>query len=231
MFKQIITELNTYANPQKAALLGRFFKTGQGQYGEGDKFIGIMVPYQRIVAKKYIKADLSTIEQLLKSTIHEHRLTGLLILTYQFPKLTDNKQRQIVKFYLDNTQYINNWDLVDLSSPRILGQYLIDKDRSILYQLAKSNNLWEKRIAIISTCMFIRLNQFQDTINISKILIRDHHDLIHKAVGWMLREMGKKDQQQLEQFLNRYYKTMPRTMLRYAIEKLSEEKRIKYLAK
>jgi 3-methyladenine DNA glycosylase AlkD len=231
MYQQIIKDLQKYANSEKAKLLSRFFKTGKGEYGEGDVFIGVVVPQQRLVAKKYKTADLKTVEQLLHSKIHEHRLTALLILTYQLKKADEIKRKQFFDFYLKNTQYINNWDLVDLSCRDIIGEYLLDKDRKIIYQLARSKNLWERRIAIISTFAFIRKNQLQDTLRVSKILLNDKHDLIHKAVGWALRELGKKDEKLLEEFLNKNIKSMPRTMLRYAIEKFSEDKRRKYLNK
>ena len=219
-------ELKNLENPEQAKLLQGFFKTGPGQYGEGDIFLGIKVPVQRKVAKKFKDLELSEIQQLLDSKIHEHRLVGLLILVYKYEK---SKNKEIVDFYLSNTRNINNWDLVDLTAHKILGHYLLDKDRSILYDLAKSNDLWEKRISMIATAAFIRENDFNDTLKISEILLNDKHDLIHKAVGWMLREVGKKDQTIEEKFLKKYYKNMPRTMLRYAIERFEEKKRKAYL--
>lgn len=229
MYQQIVNDLQKYSSPQKAKILSRFFKTGKGEYGEGDIFLGVIVPQQRLVAKKYKHADLKTVKKLLYSKIHEHRLTALLILIYQLKKADETKKKEFFDFYLKNTRDINNWDLVDLSCRDIIGEYLLDKDRKILYQLAKSKNLWERRIAIISTSAFIRKGELQDTLRVSKILLKDKHDLIHKAVGWMLREAGKKDEKALENFLNKYYKKMPRTMLRYSIEKFSEDKRKKYL--
>lgn len=219
-------------NPQKAILLAKFFKTGKGEYGEGDRFIGLVVPQIRSVAHKYFKEiSLDILQRLLSTTIHEYRLTALIILTLKYKKADDAEKKNIFNFYLKNTKNINNWDLVDLSSPNIIGGYLLDKDRKVLYKLAQSSNLWEKRIAIIATSQFIKNLQFEDTLKIAEILLKDKHDLIHKAVGWMLREVGKKDIKAEENFLQKYYKLMPRTMLRYAIEKFSEEKIKFYLSK
>ena len=222
-------ELKRLENPEQARILSKFFKTGKGEYGEGDIFLGIKVPEQRKVAKKYTDLPLKDTQTLLNSKIHEHRLTALLILVDKYQK-SDNKT-QIVNNYLKNTKKVNNWDLVDLSAPQILGNYLLDKNKSILHKLAKSKNLWEKRIAIVSTWTFIRNNQFNDTLKISEILLNDKHDLIHKAVGWMLREVGKKNQALEEKFLKKHYKTMPRTMLRYSIERFDEKKRKFYMQK
>jgi len=219
-------ELKKLADPKQAKLLQGFFKTGKGEYGEGDIFLGIKVPIQRKVAKQFKELELKEIQELIDSKIHEHRLVGLLILVDKYEK---NPNKRIVDFYLSNTININNWDLVDLTSHKILGHYLLDKDRSILYELAKSNDLWEKRISMISTAAFINKKDFKETLKIAEILLHDKHDLIHKAVGWMLREVGKKDQEVEENFLKKHYKTMPRTMLRYAIEKFEETKRKAYL--
>jgi len=221
-------ELQAYANPEKAKLLSRYFKTGKGQYGEGDIFLGISVPDQRKIAKNNKDASLDEIKRLLESKIHEQRLTALLILVEQYQK---TKDESLVTFYLKHTTFINNWDLVDLTAPRILGASLLNKDRKILYQLAKSNSLWEKRIAVIATATFIQKNQFEDTLKLAEILLNDKHDLMHKAVGWMLREVGKRNQEVEEEFLKKHYKEMPRTMLRYAIEKFDEKKRSFYLGK
>lgn len=223
------SDLKKLADPEQAKHLARFFKTGKGEYGEGDIFLGIKVPDQRKVAKEYTNLSLKDIQILLKSKIHEHRFVTLLILIDKYNK-TDNKE-EIVNIYLKNAKNVNNWDLVDLSAHKILGDYLLDKDRKILYKLAKSRNLWEKRIAIISTFAFINKNQFDDTLQISEILLNDKHDLIHKAVGWMLREVGKKKQSVEEKFLKQHYKKMPRTMLRYAIEKFDDNKRKFYMQK
>jgi len=222
-------EIKQKANPEKAKLLQRFFKTGKGQYGEGDIFLGITVPESRRLAIKYTHLPLKDIELLLSSKIHEERLIALLLLVHNYKKHPE-KREEIYNFYLKNTKFINNWDLVDLSCHKIVGDYLLDKDRGILYKLSKSSNLWERRISIISTFAFIAKNQFDDSIKLAEILLHDKHDLIHKAVGWVLREIGKKDEKVLENFLKKHYKNMPRTMLRYAIERFPEEKRKAYLA-
>tara|TARA_Y100000310_G_C20677729_1_gene814063 strand:- start:771 stop:1460 length:690 start_codon:yes stop_codon:yes gene_type:complete len=229
MLGKIKEELFNLKDPEKAKILSRFFKTGKGEYGEGDIFLGIVVPKQRKVAKKYLNLSLEAIQELFSSKIHEYRLTSLFILIDKYKK--SNNKKEIFDFYLKNTKNINNWDLVDLSAGNILGNYLLEKDKSILYELAKSDNLWERRIAIISTFAFIRDNKFEDTLKISELLLNDKHDLIHKAVGWMLREVGKKNQEVEEEFLRKYYKEMPRTMLRYSIEKFDEDKREFYLKK
>lgn len=221
-------DIQKLKNPDKAQLLQRFFKTGKGDYGEGDIFLGIMVPQSRKIAQKYCELSLSDIDILLKSKFHEERLIALLILVDRFKKGDKTVQLKIFDFYLKSTKYINNWDLVDLTAPQI-GQYLLEKDRPILKRLATSKNLWEKRIAIMFTAAFIRQNRFGETLEISEILLADPHDLIHKAVGWMLREIGKKDQKTEEAFLKKHYHKMPRTMLRYAIERFPEKQRQKYL--
>lgn len=223
--EELIKEVQALANPKKAKILQRFFKTGKGEYGEGDIFLGLTVPQSRKVAKNHKNLPLNQIKELLNSKIHEQRLIAILILVNNYK----NNQEEIYNFYLKNSKQINNWDLVDLSAHKIVGQHLFNKDRSTLYKLAKSDNLWERRISIISTAFFINNNEFQDTIKISEILLNDKHDLIHKAVGWMLREMGKRDQEILETFLKKRYKNMPRTMLRYSIEKFPEDLRQKYL--
>ncbi len=229
MYKQIINEILEYQRPEKAAFAKRFFKTGKGQYGEGDKFLGVSMPDQRAIAKKYYKtASYEVIEKLLASKIHEHRMVGLLLLVYKYEK-TDEDKEKIYKFYLKNLKAVNNWDLVDVTTPNIIGAFLLDKNKDLLYKFARSTNLWEKRISILATFRFIKHNKLQDTIKIAEILVNDEHDLIHKAVGWMLRELGKKDQPLLETFLKKHYKTMPRTMLRYSIERFEESKRQKYL--
>jgi 3-methyladenine DNA glycosylase AlkD len=220
---KIQTDLQALANPQRAKLVAHYFKTGKGEYGEGDVFIGLTVPQIRMIAKKYRELPLGEVEKLLHNPIHEYRLTALIILTQR--ALT----KEIVDLYLKNTKYINNWDLVDLSSHEILGSYLLDKPRKILYKLAKSKNIWERRIAVISTFAFLRKNDFSDSLALAGILLHDSHDLMHKAVGWMLREVGKRDEKMLVDFLSTHYKTMPRTMLRYAIEKFDEKRRRAYL--
>lgn len=229
MINTIIQELGKLGNKDKAAVLSGFFKTGKGQYGEGDIFLGITVPETRKVAQKYCILPLKDIKKLLKSSIHEYRLAALIILTNRFKKALEDEKGKIVEFYLDNTRWINNWDLVDLSAPNILGDYLYAKDKAVIYRLAGSDNLWERRISILSTFAFIKKGSLDDTLRVSEILLNDRHDLIHKAVGWMLRELGKREVQALERFLERHYRKMPRTMLRYAIEKLDEERRAYYL--
>ena len=229
MLDQIKKDLSQLSDPQRAKKLSGFFKTGKGQYGEGDLFLGIPVPEQRKVATKYINLSLNDLQELLNSKIHEHRFTALVILISKYRKAEKSGKEEIFSFYLKNTETINNWDLVDLSAPRIVGDYLVNNDRSILYKLAKSNSLWERRISILSTFIFIDKNDFEDALNISELLLHDKHDLIHKAVGWALREIGKRDQNAEERFLTKYCLQMPRTMLRYAIEKFDEKKRKFYL--
>lgn len=227
MINKIKNDLQKHATLERANNLSRFFKTKPGEYGEGDKFLGIKVPDQRFVAKKYYKEiSFEDLQQLLNSDIHEYRLTALIMLVYKYK----NNKKEVYDFYLKNFKNINNWDLVDLTAPNIIGDYLLDKDRKILYTFANSTHLWTKRIAILSTFTFIKNKDYKDSINIAEILLNDKHDLIHKAVGWMLRELGKRDEKLLEQFLNKNYKKMPRTMLRYSIEKFPEEKRKYYLA-
>lgn len=233
-------DLRILASFEKANILQRFFKTKKGEYGEGDIFIGVNVPQIRKIAKKYKDLTLSEIKKNLYSRIHEERLCALLILVEKFNEVDrkdsgqiktqpDRLRKKIFEFYIKNSKQINNWDLVDLSSPKIVGRYLIDKPKDLLYKFATSKNLWQRRISIISTYTFIKEGEYEDTFKIAEILMEDKHDLIHKAVGWMLREVGKKSQKDEENFLKKYAKFMPRTMLRYAIEKFPEEKREKYL--
>lgn len=228
---QFRTSLKKLGSPAKAKISARFFKTGDGQYGAGDVFLGLTVPEQRTIAGKYTDLKYQDLQALFQSAIHEERLVALLILVDRFKK-TDGKGRsEVVKFYLKNTRRVNNWDLVDLSADKILGEYLVDKDRKILYKLAKSDNLWERRIAIISTYAFIRKGDFEDTLKIVEILLNDRHDLIQKAVGWMLREVGKRDVNILFSFLDKHYKEMSRTTLRYAIERFAPDKKSFYMKK
>lgn len=224
-------ELKKLADSRQAKVLQGFFKTGKGEYGEGDIFLGIKVPVQRRVAKEFKDLIFVDLQKLLNSKIHEERLIALFILISQYGEVNEIEKKKIYNFYLKNTNNINNWDLVDLSAPNIVGNYLLNKDRKFLYKLVKSKNLWERRIAVLACFIFIRNNDFRDILKFSKILIDDRHDLIHKAVGWMLREVGKRDAKILENFLNEYSKKMPRTMLRYAIEKFSDKKRKGYLKK
>lgn len=231
ILEELKQELKKYENPDKEKFK-YFHKTNNGDYAEKDVFIGITVPNIRKVAKIYYKnVSFNQIEQLLQSKYHEYRLTALIILTYQMKTNNENIKKNIFDFYLNNTKYINGWDLVDLSSHDIIGEYLVDKqdERKILYKLANSKNMWEQRISIVSTWQLIRNNQYNDTINISKILLNNENDLIQKAVGWMLREVGKKDFQLEYNFLKENYKQMPRTMLRYSIEKFPEEIRLRFL--
>lgn len=218
-------DLKANIKPGKAEILARFFKTGKGDYGEGDIFIGVMVPEIRKVAQKYKNLPLSELSKVISSKIHEERLCAALICTYR------ELNRDVVDFYLRNTEFLNNWDIIDLTAPKILGLWMVDRqdERELLYKFARSKSLWERRIAILSTFTFIRQNDFVDTLAIAEILLHDDHDLIHKAVGWMLRELGKRDQVVEERFLKKHYKIMPRTMLRYAIERFSEPKRQAYL--
>lgn len=224
-----IAELKKAGDSDKAKILSGFFKTGKGQYGEGDKFLGIYVPIQRAIAKKYLDLDFTDLKTLLKSKIHEHRAGALFILCAWFQKADEKTREKIFKFYLQNTAGINNWDLVDLSAPTIIGGWLIDRDKEILYKMARSKNLWEKRISIVSALAFIRAKKLSDTVKISEILLNDSHDLIHKAVGWMLREAGKRDEATLRQFLAKHAAKMPRTTLRYSIEKFNEKDRKHFL--
>lgn len=223
-------ELQDFRNEKKGKDLQRFFKTGKGEYGEGDVFIGITVPTQRKLAKKYKSLSLEDIQVLLDSRFHEYRLTALFILVLQFEKGSEEVRKGVYDLYLKNAKKVNNWDLVDSSAHKIVAAYLLDKDdRNILYELGKSDNLWEKRIGIMSTFAFIRAGEFEDALAVSEILLNDDHDLIHKAVGWMLREIGNRDKSVEEKFLKKHYKTMPRTMLRYAIEKFDKIERDRYL--
>jgi 3-methyladenine DNA glycosylase AlkD len=227
--REIKQQLRSLADPEKAQILQRFFKTGPGQYGEGDRFLGVKVPELRGVAKSHVVLAPDKVVKLLKSAIHEERMTALLIWTYQFDRADAAGRRAIFELYMAHTDWINNWDLVDVTAPQIVGAYLMDGDRSPLYTLAGSQDLWERRIAMVATLTFIRSNQFDDTLAIAGRLLKDDHDLIHKATGWMLREVGKRDQKAMEGFLLKHYHMMPRTMLRYAIEKLPEKRRQDYL--
>lgn len=233
MIRELQKETKSLKDPKKAKNLQRFFKTGKGEYGEGDIFYGITVPESRKLVKKYKEMSLSEVQKLIKSKIHEERLIALLIFVEQFVHLhqgSGETRKKIFNLYLKNTRYINNWDLVDLSAHKIIGEYLKDKDRNILYKLAKSKSLWERRIAMISTFAFINQKDSKDVLKIARILLKDKHDLIHKAVGWGLREVGKRVSLKDEyQFLDKYAAKMPRTMLRYAIERFDEKTRQRYL--
>ncbi|MFZ2193679.1 MAG: DNA alkylation repair protein [Candidatus Moraniibacteriota bacterium] len=229
--KNLLTDLGSLKNPAKASVLERFFKTGKGEYGEGDIFWGIVVPDIRSVARKYFsEISFSDLKYLLSQPTHELRFSAIAILVLKYQKAKTEPDKEVIaKFYLKNLKGINNWDLVDLSAPQILGDYFFDKNKEVLYELAYSKNLWKKRIAILSTFGFIRKNEFVDTLKIAEILLFDRHDLIHKAVGWMLREIGKRDKEKEIVFLKKYSKQMPRTTLRYAIEKFEERERKSWL--
>lgn len=230
--ERIREKLLSLRNYDKSIFLQRFFKTGEGEYAEGDLFLGITVPHQREVAKTFAKTPLHELELLLHDKYHECRLTALIILTERTKKSKDEEEkRAIFELYLRNTAYINNWDLVDVTANYVVGRYLMHKDRSVLYRLAESPLLWEQRIAMIATLEFIRNHDFADTLLIAEKLVYHQHDLMHKAVGWMLREAGKRNVSVLIGFLDQYAATMPRTMLRYAIEKLDEETRQYYLGR
>ncbi len=226
---QILKELKTLGDSERAKHSQRFFKTGPGEYGEGDVFLGIRVPKQRALAKKFRTATREDFLKLLHSKYHEARLTALFLLVNRYNKANSEEKAQLYRDYLNNVAYINNWDLVDSSALQIVGHYLFDKDRSHLKTLAHSTDLWERRIAIIATYYFIRQYDFQDTLDIAEILLHDQEDLIHKAVGWMLREVGNRNRPTEEIFLLKHYQIMPRTMLRYAIEKFPENRRQLYL--
>ena len=226
---EIKGRLQQMGNKIQAEKSARYFKTAPGEYGEGDIFLGISVPELRKLVKEYRHIPLLKTEKLLRSAIHEERLLALLILVHTYSKSDDVSQKKIYELYLKNTKFINNWDLVDASAPYIIGPYLMNKSKEQLYRLANSTSLWDRRIAIISTFYFIRQNSFSETFKISEKLLSDSEDLIHKAVGWMLREVGKRDLLTEETFLRQHYKKMPRTMLRYAIEKFPPTKRQRYL--
>ena len=228
-------ELNKLRDLQKAKLYARFFKTGKGEYGEGDKFLGVTVPEIRKACKSYPIKDLKEIKKMLQNEFHEIRFAALVCLRniYESPSSTPAYRRKIYDFFLRNTKFINNWDLVDTSTPYIVGDYLLNKkkDRKVLHELSRSKDLWERRISVLATFTFLKEGDLKDLEKISIRLLKDKHDLIHKAVGWMLREAGKVDEKFLLSFLDKHKKKMPRTMLRYSIEKLDEKTRQKYLAK
>lgn len=226
---EIRTTLGRLASPKRAEKLKGFFKATPGGYGEGDHFLGIRVPELRRIAKLHRDVTTTDKTRLLRSPVHEERLLAIFMLAADFSKGNDSARKKIYGLYLKNTRHVNNWDLVDASAPRIVGAYLSDKDRGVIYRLAKSKDLWERRISIISTAHFIKRGEFSETLKVARILLQDEHDLIHKAVGWMLREVGKRDIRTEERFLRRLYKKMHRTMLRYAIERFPEGKRQAFL--
>ena len=223
-------KLHALKNPEKAKFLMGFFKTGPGQYGEGDRFLGITVPQVRQVAKEFYEIDLPGVSKLLASPFNEERLMGLVILVHQYEKAgSATEQERLCDFYLKHVDRINNWNLVDLSAADILGVHLLERERKILFKMVKSENLWERRVAVVATLSMIRQNLFSPTLKLTELLLEDPEDLMHKACGWMLREVGKRDVSTLEGFLKKNLKKMPRTMLRYAIERFPEKKRKAYL--
>ena len=227
--EQIQKHIRRFANRKKAEILRGFFKTGPGEYGEGDTFLGIQVPTIRQIEKKFRGTPLGEIKKLIRSRIHEERLLALLMLVQLYAEGDGVLKEKIYDFYVKSTKYINNWDLVDLSAPNIVGKHLSDRSRKPIYALAKSRDLWKRRIAIMATFHFIKRGDFADTLRISRMLITDDHDLVHKAVGWMLREIGKRSLPAEERYLKLHYRNMPRTMLRYAVERFPEGKRQRYL--
>ncbi len=229
LLSDIQTRMRSLASPETARILQGFFKTGPGQYGEGDVFLGIRVPTIRSIAKEFPDAGLDTAVDLLHSRFHEERLLALLFLMSQFAAGNAHARQSAYQAYLENTQWINNWDLVDISAPHVPGAYLAEQSRAPLYRLIRSPSLWERRIAMVATFHFIRRNDFDDALLLAEHLLNDPEDLMHKAGGWMLREVGKRDQKRLEQFLNQHGQFMPRTMLRYAIERFPEALRQSYL--
>lgn len=229
--QKLLNDLDRQKDPERAVNLARFFQTRVGQYGEGDQFLGLTVPLLRQAVRLYWRdLSLADVGHLVASKYHEHRLTGLLILVKQYEKGMGEVKKSIFDFYLAHLDRVNNWDLVDLTAPNIVGDYLLTHPRAILYRYVKSFNLWHRRIAILATATFIRRGEYKDTLAIATILLADPHDLIHKAVGWMLREIGKRDLPTLLTFLDAHATVMPRTMLRYAIEKLSPSERQHYLS-
>ncbi len=219
MLSQARSTLRSHASPEKAKILQGYFKTGPGEYGEGDVFLGVTVPLTREVSKEFCTLPLKDIEQLMYSKIHEERLLGIFILIFHYKKADPAHREALIDFYLNHLSGVNNWDLVDSSAHQLLGDFLLTRDRALLYRLVHSENLWERRIAIVSTYAFIRQGEFKDTLNLAELLFKDPHDLLHKATGWMLREVGKKDRDALVNFLNTHAPQMPRVMLRYALEK------------
>ena len=230
--RQVKSALRRHVNPEKAAFYPKFFKTGKGQYGEGDRFLGVVVPDQRKIANLYKHLPRSELDQLIQDPFHECRMTALLILVKQFEKADDDDRTEIVEYYLSRLDFANNWDLVDCSAHKILGAYLVDKkDQSQLAALANSNHLWRERTAMIATLAMIKQGDYSKTLSLAEHFLDHPHDLMHKATGWMLREVGKGDERILKLFLNRYYTKMPRTMLRYAIERLEARDKAKYMKK
>jgi len=229
MLEEIKLSLNRLANKKDAEMQRGYFKTGKGEYSEGDIFIGVRTPKIRKLVKEYQHAPISIPKMLLKSKIHDERVLALLMFVDRYERSDEVVQKSIVEFYLKNTRHINNWDLVDISAHKIVGAWLFERSRAPINKMTKSSSLWDRRISIISTLYFIQNNDFNDTLKFAKTFLKDNEDLIHKATGWMLREVGKRDKKIILQFLKQHYKVMPRTMLRYTIEKFPETTRKKYL--
>lgn len=228
-FNALLNELKQYIELEKAAFFPKFFQAYAGGYGEGDQFWGVRVPPIRQLAKKYRLLPIQEIQSLISSPIHEHRLLALFILRLQFEQADPTQQQVIIDFYLAHLDHVNNWDLVDSSAHYLLGRWLLGKDTDLLWQLANSDKLWSQRIAIMASFAFIQQGQFQLTLDLANHLLQHPHDLIHKVIGWMLREIGKRDLTVELEFLDQHYQVMPRTMLRYAIEKFEPELRLSYL--
>jgi hypothetical protein len=230
--KQFVERLEAYRSPEEAKKYLRHFKAGEGQYGEGDQFMGVRMGQVFALAKEFIEMSPGEIEKLLESPVHEIRVGAVSIMDWQArrKKTSETRRKELFELYIRRHDRINNWDLVDRSAPYVVGGYLFDKPRDLLYKLARSENIWERRTAIVSTGYFIRQGEVADAFKIAEILLNDTHDLIHKATGWMLREAGKRDRQQLLSFLDHHAATMPRTALRYAIEHLDQEQRAYYMS-
>ncbi|MCA8829035.1 DNA alkylation repair protein [Hymenobacter pini] len=227
----VLARLQALANPNRAGGVARFFKTGPGEYGEGDQFLGLTMPQQRALAREFRALPMAEVEQLLRSPWHEARAVGLVIWTLQFAKAGPAGRQAIHELYLANRHRVNNWDLVDITAPTLLGSYLLDKNREPLYELAAENQLWSQRMAVVATLAFIRKGQFQDTFSLVELLLAHPHDLMHKAMGWMLREVGKRNEEALEEFLTDHHGQLPRTTLRYAVERLPLERRTWHMRK
>jgi 3-methyladenine DNA glycosylase AlkD len=228
---KIFKEIHSHKDKNRAKSSIWYFKTGKGEYGEGDKFLGLTMGQQRKIAKSFLDIDFDDVKILLDSVYHEERMIGLLILVYKYKNAEEKLKKKIFDFYIKNRKMVNNWDLVDVTTPNIIGDYLKDKDKKLLYIFSKSKNIWEKRMSILATFPLIKDGKFEDSFKISKILLFDEHDLIHKAVGWMLREVGKKNIKELRKFLDLNKSKMPRTMLCYSIERFPENLRLRYLKK
>lgn len=227
--KKAQARLRSFTSSQQASQLARFFKTGPGQYGEGDRFLGVMVPQTRLVAREFQDLDFPEIQRLLKSPFHEDRLLGLVILVLQFEKGTEAHRKRVFNFYVRSKAAVNNWDLVDVTAPKIVGPWLQDRPKGLLRKWVQSSRLWDRRLAVLSTFAFFRRKDFALFLEFARILLNDPEDLMHKAVGWGLREVGKRDEATLRAFLDRHGRKMPRTMLRYAIERLPSTVRRRYL--